>query len=183
VRGDGRRINCTRLVLRLHRSRAEENMSAVVLAVFPDYDVANRVRMDLFADGFPTDRIDLTACCEPGRAALQPADSQHRQFVKYFSSLLTAADEREYPERFAERLDGGCAAITIHPRGAVETSRAQEIVARASPMAVALHEITNHPWEHAAARQAKPWVSHLWVENHSHAHCIYCANFERDLPE
>jgi hypothetical protein len=165
------------------RSRVEENMSAVVLAVFPDYDVANRVRMDLFEDGFPTDRIDLTACCEPGRAALQPADTQHRQFVRYFSSLLTAADEREYPERFAERLDNGCAAITIHPRGPVETSRAQEIVARGSPMAVALHEITNQPWEHAAARQAKPWVSHLWVENHSHAHCIYCAIFERDLPE
>ncbi len=158
-------------------------MSAVVLAVFPDYEVANRVRMELFEDGFPTDRIDLTASCEPGRAALQPAASQHDQFVKYFRSLLTAAEEREYPERFAEKLDEGAAAIIIHPRGPVETSRAQEIVAQAHPTAVALHEIENQPWEHAAARQSKPWVSHLWVENHSHAHCVYCALFERDLPE
>jgi hypothetical protein len=158
-------------------------MSAVVLAVFPDYEVANRVRMDLFEDGFPTDRIDLTACCEPGRAALQPADTQHRQFVKYFSCLLTAENEREYAEQFAQRLDDGCAAITVHPRGTLETSRAQEIVARSSPMAVALHECTDQGWERAAARQSKPWVSHLWVENNSHAHCIYCAIFERDLPE
>jgi hypothetical protein len=158
-------------------------MSAVVLAIFPDYEVANRVRMDLFEDGFPTDRIDLTACCEPGRAGLQPADTQHRQFVKYFSLLLTAVDEREYPEQFAQRLDNGGAAITVHPRGSVETSRAQEIVARGGPTAVALHEVSNQSWEHAAARQSKPWVSHFWVENHSHAHCIYCAIFERDLPE
>src|SRR5262245_54355405 len=77
-----------RLVLRLRRSPMEENMSAVLLAVFPDYDVANRVRMDLFEDGFPTDRIDLCACCEPGRSALQPGTTQHRQFVEYFGSLL-----------------------------------------------------------------------------------------------
>ena len=36
-------------------------MSAVLLAIFPDYDVASRIRLALFEDGFPTDRIELTA--------------------------------------------------------------------------------------------------------------------------
>ena len=47
-------------------------MSAVLLAVFNDYACADQVRMDLFHDGFPTDRVELTACCELGRAAYHP---------------------------------------------------------------------------------------------------------------
>ena len=157
-------------------------MSAVLLAIFPDYDVANRVRMELFHDGFPTDRIELTACCEPGRAALHVAETQHSQFVKYFGTLLTSQDERHFPEQFAQRLDGGAAAITVHPRGPVETLQATGILARSSPTEVAQHEISRQSFEHAAARGARPWISHLWVENHSNAHCIYCRLFERDLP-
>jgi hypothetical protein len=68
----------------------EEDMSAVLLAIFPDYDVASRVRMDLFVDGFPTDRIELTASREPGRAALQAEDTMHRQFAKYFGALFSS---------------------------------------------------------------------------------------------
>lgn len=157
-------------------------MSAVLLAIFPDYDVASRVRLALFEDGFPTDRIELTACCEPGRAGLQPADTQHRQFTKYFATLLTRPDEQQLPEQLASRLDDGAAAITVHPRGPVETLRATHILAHARPTEVLQHEIDDQGWEHAAARAQKPWVSHLWVENHSNAHCIYCALFEKNLP-
>jgi hypothetical protein len=32
-------------------------MSAVLLAVFNDYEAAERVRIDLVRDGFPTDRV------------------------------------------------------------------------------------------------------------------------------
>jgi len=48
--------------------RTEEDMSAVLLAVFDEYQVAERVRVELVRHGFPTDRIELTAGCEPGRA-------------------------------------------------------------------------------------------------------------------
>jgi len=157
-------------------------MSAVLLAIFPDYAAASQVRLALFEDGFPTDRIELTACCEPGRAALQPADTPHRQFARYFGALLTSPGEKEFPEALAQRLDDGAAAVTIHPRGAVETLRATEILAHAHPTEVIRHEIADQRFEHAAARTAKPWVSHLWVENHSKAHCIYCRLFEKDLP-
>ena len=157
-------------------------MSAVLLAIFNDYTAADQVRMDLFNDGFPTDRIELTACCEPGRAALLSGETPHGQFVKYFRTVLCFQDERELAEQFAGRLDGGAAAITVHPRGPVETSRATEILKHANPTTVVEHDITRQAWEHAAARTAKPWVSHVWVENHSNAHCIYCALFEKNLP-
>lgn len=157
-------------------------MSAVLLAIFNDYTVADQVRMSLFHDGFPTDRVELTARCEPGRAALQPADSPHGQFAKYFGALLTADGEQHLVEQFAERVDEGAAAITVHPRGPVETTRATAILKHAGPSAVVQHDISNQAFEHAAARTARPWVSHVWVENTSNAHCIYCALFERNLP-
>ena len=52
-------------------------MSSVLLAVFNDYEAADRVRVQLVRDGFPTDRVELTASCEPGRAGLHPAEDAH----------------------------------------------------------------------------------------------------------
>lgn len=158
-------------------------MSAVLLAIFDNYSTAERVRTELFQDGFPTDRYELTACCEPGRAALQPGDSEHDKFIKYFRTILPAAEDRHFADEFAERLDGGAACITVHPRGPVETLRAREILALAGPTAIAQHDISSQALEHAAARGARPWISHFWVENHSNAHCIYCALFEKNLPD
>jgi hypothetical protein len=70
-------------------------MSAVLLAIFNDYATADHVRMALFDEGFPTDRYELTACCEPGRAAFHTCESQHGQFVKYFRTLLSGRALRE----------------------------------------------------------------------------------------
>ena len=47
-------------------------MSAVFLAVFSDVEAAERVRVRLVCDGFPTDRVDLIALTAPGRAASLP---------------------------------------------------------------------------------------------------------------
>jgi hypothetical protein len=40
-------------------------MSAVLLAMFNQYKIAERMRVELVRDGFPTDRVELTASCEP----------------------------------------------------------------------------------------------------------------------
>jgi hypothetical protein len=156
-------------------------MSAVLLAMFNDYVVADRVRTLLVQDGFPTDRVELTACCEPGRAALEPANSPHGQFVQYFRALFSHDDEQHFPELFAQRVESGATAITVHPRGPVETLRATEILKLAGAVETAEHEISNQPFEHAAARNARPWVSNLWVESTHKEHCIYCWLFERPL--
>src|SRR2546427_3880805 len=105
-------------------------MSAVLLAVFNDYETAERVRVTLVRDGFPTDRVELTAACELGRAGFEPADSLHGKCVQYFRTLLKGDDERQYPELLAQRVANGAATITVLPRGAIETARATEILQR-----------------------------------------------------
>jgi hypothetical protein len=91
-------------IRRLRGRRAEKvetDMRAILLAVFDDHSVAERVRVSLVRDGFPTDRVELTASCEPGRAGLGPADSPHDKFVQYFGVLFTREDQRHYAEQLA----------------------------------------------------------------------------------
>ena len=154
-------------------------MSAVLLAVFNDYDAANRVRVDLVRDGFPTDRVELTACCEPGRAGCQPATALHDKFVQYFRTLFCNEDERQCADLLADRVDQGGATITVHPRGTLETTRATEILEKAAAVDILKHDLTKQKWEHAAASHEGPWIQHLWIENPHKAHCIYCRIFER----
>ncbi len=154
-------------------------MSAVMTAMFVEYGAANRVRLDLVRDGFPTDRVDLTAGCEPGRAAFVPAGSTHDMFVRHFLTLYCGADERSYVERLAEHIERGGAAVTVHPRGLLEVLRAQELLEGAHPLEMAQHNLAHQAMEHAAAGHPRPWVRAFWVESEPLAGCIYCRLFER----
>ena len=156
-------------------------MSAVLLAVFNDYDAADRVRTELVRDGFPTDRVELTAVCEPGRAGLQPADSSHDRFMQYYRTLFKSEDDFLYVEALTERVDCGAATVTVHPRGDIETSRASKILESGSPAEVAHRDLGNQGLEQAAARSEHPWIKHLWVQWKGDAHCIYCRMFESDV--
>jgi hypothetical protein len=153
-------------------------MSAVLLAVFQDYEAADRARVDLVRDGFPTDRVEVTAACEPGRAGYLPAEVLRGKFVQYFRTLLKADADRQYAESLAERLDGGAAALCVHPRGPIEISRASNILKQAGPVEVTHRNLESQTLEHAAARHDHPWISHLWLELKGDSHCIYCRLFE-----
>jgi hypothetical protein len=153
-------------------------MSAILLGVFDDHPVAERVRVSLVRDGFPTDRVELTSSCEPGRAALGPAGSPYDRFVQYFDVLFTRENERHFAAHLAERVERGAATITVHPRGAIETARARVILEDAGALQVFSHGLTSQVLEHAAARHERPWVRSLWIEISSEADCIYCRLFE-----
>jgi len=153
-------------------------MSAVITAIFQEYGEADQVRLDLVRDGFPTDRVDLTAQCEPGRAALAPAGSSHEMLVRHFCTLFSGDRERAYVERVAERIEHGGAAVTIHPRGPLETVRVLEILQSAHPLEVAEHDLSSQAFEHAAAAHARPWIRSFWVDTDHPADCIYCRLFE-----
>lgn len=153
-------------------------MSAVLLAVFNDYDSADRVRVDLIRDGFPTDRVELTASREPGRAGLQPAASPHDKFVQYFRTLLSRENERLCAEMLADRVAQGVATVTVHPRGSTETARATELLEQAGVQEIMRHDLQSQKWEHAAASHEVPWIRNLWIENPHKADCIYCRIFE-----
>jgi len=153
-------------------------MSTVLLAVFNDYDAAQRVRITLIRDGFPTDRVELTAAHELGRAAFQPADSLHGKCAEYFRALLGREDEQDYPEMLAQSVDNGAATIAVLPRGAVETARATQILQQAHPENVVGHDLANHGWEHAAAKHDRAWAQHVWFEHSPNGpDCIYCRLF------
>jgi hypothetical protein len=121
----------------------EANLSAILLAEFDDHPVAEHVRVALVRNGFPTDRVELTATCEPGRAALGPADSPHDKFVQYFGLLFRREDQRHFAEQLAERVENGAAMITVHPRGAIETACALAILANAGALRIFSHDLPN----------------------------------------
>jgi len=152
-------------------------MSAVILAVFSEYAAADRVRTRLVADGFPTDRVELTSSVEPGRAGLEPGGSSRAKFAQYFRTLLGKADERPFVEGLAERVDGGAATITVHPRGAIETERAAEILEHEGAVEVVGHDLEHQSFEHAASRTEGYWVRHFMLDNPAGADCIYCRLF------
>ena len=153
-------------------------MSAVLLAVFGRHGDAERVRTELVRDGFPTDRVELTASAEPGRAGMQPAGSQRAKFVQYFRTLLSQEDERAFADALAERVEGGGAAtIAVHPRGAIETARAAQILQDAGAVEVVGHDLDKQAFEHAAARGEGYWVRHFMLDNPTGADCIYCRLF------
>ena len=154
-------------------------MSAVLLAVFNEYGVADRVRTKLVGDGFPTDRVELTASCEPGRAGLHPATSARGKFVQYFRTLLSEVDEWPFVELLAERVEGGAVTIAVHPRGAIETARAAEILETEGAVELVGHDLENQTFEYAASRGDGYWVRHFMLDNPTGADCIYCRLFPR----
>ncbi|MBV9343550.1 MAG: hypothetical protein JO341_02265 [Gammaproteobacteria bacterium] len=153
-------------------------MSAVLLAVFNDFGTADQVRTRLVRDGFPTDRVELTARGEPGRAGLQPGGSSEEQFRKYYCTLLSRADEREFCQALAQRVQTGTATtIAVHPRGDIETQRAAQILEGAGANEVVGHDLEKQSFEQAAARSDGYWVRHFMPDNPTGADCIYCRLF------
>jgi hypothetical protein len=150
----------------------------MILAVFDDYEGANRVRTSLIRDGFPTDRVELTAPCELGRVACQPALSLHEKCVQYFRTLLRNKGEEHYPEMLASHIDHGLATVAVQPRGAIETVRATEIIQEGKPTDLVAHDLEKHGWEHAASKHGgKYWIQHVWLEESPGTDCIYCRLF------
>lgn len=149
-------------------------MSAVLLAVFRKLSDAEKVRTDLVRDGFPTDRVELTARAEKGRAGLQPATSTHEQFQQYFSTLLKQEDERAFVSELAGRVAGGdIVTITVHPRGDIETARATEILESEGAQQLVTHDLQNQSFEHAASTQSTSWLAHLLPDNTTAAGRFY----------
>jgi uncharacterized membrane protein len=150
-------------------------MSTVLLAVYDDYRTADGVRQMLVDDGFPTDRVDVTAPEEPGRVGYLPGDSLYAKWLQYFRVLLGREEEKEQPRMLAEMVHNGGAAIAVHPRGAIETERATLLLEGARPAHLFGHDLTKHGWERAASQSDS---AYMWVQHSADGpDCIYCRLF------
>ena len=107
--------------------------------------------------------MELTSSVEPGQAAVvSPSNDAREQLEHYFSSLFDREDERADVHRLVDSIQQGHAALTVHPRGEVETNRALEIIAQAQPMEVCDHDLDKQGMERAAtAHDKEPIVKQL----------------------
>lgn len=152
-------------------------MSAVLLTVFNEYPIADRVRTRLVRDGFPTDRVDLTAAEDPGRAGVEPGRSARARLLQYFRTLMSTAEEQSFVEALATRVEQGAATVAVHPRGTIETRRAAQILEAEGAVEVVAHDLENQSFEHAAASSDGYWVRHFTLGKPGGADCIYCRLF------
>ncbi len=112
-------------------------MTPIIVALYDDYGIADRVRTDLVADGFPTDRVELTSLLETGQADAQPGDAFAARVANYFHTLLDQDEEHHADaEDLAQRVRGGNSAITVHPRTEDEIDSARQILHRNGPLAM-----------------------------------------------
>jgi hypothetical protein len=112
-------------------------MTPVIVALFDDYGVADRVRTELVADGFPTDRVELTSLLETGQADAEPGDAFVARVSNYFHTLLDQDEEHDGDaDELAQRVRGGKSAIAVHPRTDYEIASARKILNRNGPVAM-----------------------------------------------
>lgn len=112
-------------------------MTPVIVALFDDYGIADRVRTELVADGFPTDRVELTSLLEAGQADAEPGDAFVARVSNYFHTLLDQGQARKGdPDALTQRVRAGNSAITVHPRSEYEIDSVRMILRRNKPVAV-----------------------------------------------
>ena len=112
-------------------------MTPVIVALFDDYGIAERVRTQLVADaGIPTDRVELTSLAETGQADSEPGDAFVARVANYFHTLLDQDGRSGGAEELARRVRAGNSAITVHPRLDYEFDSVREILHRNKPVAV-----------------------------------------------
>jgi hypothetical protein len=112
-------------------------MTPVIVALFDDYGIAERVRTQLVADGIPTDRVELTSRVETGQADAEPGDAFVARVANYFHTLIDQDGARNgHAEELAQRVRAGNSAITVHPRLDYEFDSVRAILHRNKPLAV-----------------------------------------------
>jgi hypothetical protein len=99
-------------------------MTPVMVALFEDFGTAQRTRTELVRAGFPTDRVELTSRLETGHADAQPGPTFRSRIDKYFHVLFDQTGDEACANAFAERVDAGESAITVHPRADYEIDSA-----------------------------------------------------------
>ncbi|MGH8138748.1 MAG: hypothetical protein ACREVV_11215 [Steroidobacteraceae bacterium] len=108
-------------------------MTPVIVALFDDFGVAAHVRTELVADGFPTDRVELTSRVEAGQAEAEPGASYWQKISNYFHAIFDQTGNFASADHFADRVRNGASVITVHPRTDYEMDSARTILRKHGP--------------------------------------------------
>jgi hypothetical protein len=103
-------------------------MTPVIIALYGDFGVADRVRTQLVAAGFPTDRVELTSRIESGQADAEPGDSYWEKVANYFHAIFDQTGNHTSADEFANHVRNGSSAITVHPRTDYEMDNARTVL-------------------------------------------------------
>ncbi|MEA3183089.1 MAG: hypothetical protein QOI59_6612 [Gammaproteobacteria bacterium] len=117
-------------------------MTPVIVAIYDDFGVAERVRTELVADGFPTDRVELTSKAESGQADAEPGDTYWHKVSNYFHAIFDQTGNYASADQFADRVRNGGSAITVHPRTDYEMDSARTILQNSHPVDFREHVAT-----------------------------------------
>jgi hypothetical protein len=69
-------------------------MTPVIVALYDDYGIATRVRTQLVADGFVTDRVEVTSRLEAGQTDAEPGDAFGERVANYFHTIFDQNQEQ-----------------------------------------------------------------------------------------
>jgi hypothetical protein len=105
-----------------------------MIALFPGYELARQIATQLVADGFASDRVDVTALRDLGRANAMPAVDAASKIDTYFASILSDLDDEAIATLLSSAVREGGATVTVHPRGDVEIARARKILQSHQPV-------------------------------------------------
>jgi hypothetical protein len=114
-------------------------MTPVIVAAFDDFGVAQQVRTALVADGFPTDRVELTSKLESGQADAEPGESYWKKVSNYFHAIFDQTGNHDSADQFATRVRNGDSIVTVHPRTEDEMNTARAILADNHPADLRVH--------------------------------------------
>lgn len=145
------------------RSQHTSAMGAVLVAVYQDHAVADRVRTQFARTGFPTDRVDLVSAVELGQAGLVPRPTVGEQLVEYFRKVFQT--DNTHDEQSVQILQRaileGRAAMIVQPRGDVETQSAVKLLREGDPVDVRAANLQDQALEQAATPGAPSGVT--WI--------------------
>lgn len=139
-------------------------MSAVLVAAFDDHATAERVRTHLVQDGFPTDRVQLTSLQELGQVKLVPRANVGDKLTEYFGNLFQSGGAAggsggRSAQLFQRAVLDGKAAVTVQPRGDIETQRALQLLNDAGPVELRGADLQKQTLEHAATDTETPVIT------------------------
>ena len=116
-------------------------MSAVMVAVFSSFGDAESVRTELIRDGFPPTRVELTATSVVADSGTHPetprAVGMSDTFRPFSATPTTGASSKNSQDEW----QAAALPLAVHPRGALEASRATEILENQGALQVVPDEL------------------------------------------